>query len=585
MIMNRLTLNNYWTLLRDYIRPQKGKFALLVGLMLFSIVLQVINPQVMRAFIDAALAQEAMQTLLRDALLFIGIALLQQAVSVSVTYLGENVAWNATNALRIHLARHCMNLDLSFHNQHTPGELIERIDGDVTEVANFFSQFVITLVGNLLLLAGILVALFRENSTAGVVFTVYAVLALVALGSVRNIAMPYEKARREASAKLFGFVEEQLNSTEDVRALGAVPYSLKRLFHLQGEVLRHERKSGIREWLINNVVGIVLAVGNMLAIGLGYVLYRDGAITIGTVYLFVHYINLIEGPIWALTRQIESFQRIGACVERLTELSQTQPAVQEVSEPHPLPGVPAELAFDRVSFHYDQDELLLKDFSFQLQPKKVLGLLGRTGSGKTTLTRLILRLYDPKAGQVTLGGVDLRQAGLKALRQHVAIVTQEVQLFRASLRDNLTFFDRSISDEKILDAIRTLELEDWYSTLPNGLDTLLESGGKGLSAGEAQLLAFTRVFLRQPGLVILDEASSRVDPATSTRIERAIQRLLQGRSAIIIAHRLETVERVDEIMILERGSIAEHGPRQALADDPASLFHRLLQTGLEEVLV
>jgi ATP-binding cassette subfamily B protein len=583
--MNKLTMNNYWVLLRDYIRPQKGKFTLLVGLMLFSILLQVVNPQVMRAFIDSALAKEAVRTLLRDALLFIGIAILQQVVSVSLTYLGENVAWNATNALRMHLARHCLNLDLSYHNQHTPGELIERIDGDVTEVANFFSQHVIVLVSNLLLIVGILIALFRENTAAGLAFSGFAILSLLALSAVRTIAMPYEKARREASAKLFGFIEEQLNSTEDIRALGAVPYALRRLFGLQGDVLRNERKSGIRDWLINDVVAVVLASGYMLAIGLGYFQYQHGLITIGTVYLFVHYMNLIETPIWALTRQIESFQRIGACVERLTELRLVQPAVQETVNPQPLPESPAELAFESVSFNYDQDELLLKDFTFRLEPQKVLGLLGRTGSGKTTLTRLILRLYDPKSGRVMLGGVDLRQAGLKALRQHVAIVTQEVQLFRASLRDNLTFFDRSIPDEKIIDAIRALELEDWYQTLPQGLDTLLESGGKGLSAGEAQLLAFTRVFLRQPGLVILDEASSRIDPATSLRIERAIQRLLQGRSAIIIAHRLETVERADQVMILEHGVIAEHGSRQVLANDPNSLFHRLLQTGIEEVLV
>jgi ATP-binding cassette subfamily B protein len=259
--------------------------------------------------------------------------------------------------------------------------------------------------------------------------------------------------------------------------------------------------------------------------------------------------------------------------------------VQEAKELRPLPTAPAPLEFEQVSFAYDQDDLLLKDFTLRLEAKKVLGLLGRTGSGKTTLTRLIFRLYDPKAGRITLGGVDLRDAGLKALRTHIAIVTQDVQLFRASLRDNLTFFDRSISDERILEAIRTLELEDWYETLPKGLDTLLESGGKGLSAGEAQLLAFTRVFLRQPGLVILDEASSRIDPATSLRIERAVERLLAGRSAIIIAHRLETVERVDEIMILDDGCIAEHGLRQKLADDPNSLFYRLLQTGIEEVLV
>jgi ATP-binding cassette subfamily B protein len=164
------------------------------------------------------------------------------------------------------------------------------------------------------------------------------------------------------------------------------------------------------------------------------------------------------------------------------------------------------------------------------------------------------------------------------------MVTQEVQLFRASVRDNLTFFDSSITDQQIQTAIKALELADWYNALPSGLDTLLESGSHSLSAGEAQLLAFTRIFLRDPGLVILDEASSRLDPATQQRIERAIDRLLQGRTAIIIAHRLATVARADQIMILESGRSSEFGARRQLASDPESLFYRLLQSGLEEVL-
>jgi len=160
-----------------------------------------------------------------------------------------------------------------------------------------------------------------------------------------------------------------------------------------------------------------------------------------------------------------------------------------------------------------------------------------------------------------------------------------VQLFRASIRDNLTFFDRGITDQQIQQVIEMLELSDWYHSLPNGLDTQIESAGHSLSAGEAQLLAFTRVFLRDPGLVILDEASSRLDPATEQRIERAIDKLLRNRTAIVIAHRLGTVHRADEIMILEDGRVSEYGNRQQLASDPGSLFYNLLQTGLEKVLV
>ena len=170
------------------------------------------------------------------------------------------------------------------------------------------------------------------------------------------------------------------------------------------------------------------------------------------------------------------------------------------------------------------------------------------------------------------------------LRQRVAIVTQDVQLFQASVRDNLTFFDDSISDDHLLKVIDDLGLRDWLGTLPNGLDTKLETGGRSLSAGEAQLLAFTRVFLRDPGLVILDEASSRLDPATEQLIERAVDRLLENRTAIVIAHRLRTVERADEILILDRGRVIEHGEREILEQDATSQYYRLLQTGLEEVL-
>jgi ATP-binding cassette subfamily B protein len=228
---------------------------------------------------------------------------------------------------------------------------------------------------------------------------------------------------------------------------------------------------------------------------------------------------------------------------------------------------------------------VLHDISFQLQPGSVLGLLGRTGSGKTTLTRLLFRLYDPANGSISIDQQDIRGLDLQNLRRQIGIVTQEVQLFRASVRDNLTFFDGSITDTQILTALEELELGGWLRGLPNGLDTLLAAGGHSLSAGEAQLLAFARIFLRSPGLIILDEASSRLDPATEARIEQAIDRLLRGRTAIIVAHRLGTVMRSDQILILEDGQIAEFGPRLRLMENPEAKFSRLLKTGLEEVLV
>jgi ABC-type multidrug transport system fused ATPase/permease subunit len=207
------------------------------------------------------------------------------------------------------------------------------------------------------------------------------------------------------------------------------------------------------------------------------------------------------------------------------------------------------------------------------------------------LTRLLFRLYDVDMGAITLAGINVRAVGLSDLRRHIGMVTQDVQLFEATVRDNLTLFRNydptavPIDDAHIITAIETLGLESWFRSLPDGLDTMLKSGGQGLSAGEAQLLAFTRVFLRDPHLIILDEASSRLDPATEQLLERAIDRLLHGRTAIIIAHRLRTVQRADDILIVEHGRVVEQGERILLANDPQSRFYGLLQTGLEELLV
>lgn len=578
-----LSLKSYWNLLADHIRPQKGRFLLLAALMFGSIGLRIFAPQIMRKFIDSALAGEALQTLTWTAVAFIGIALVQQVVAVSVTYLGENVAWTATNDLRAELAEHALHLDMKFHNDHTPGELIERIDGDVTELATFFSQFALNLIANGLLLVGILIALFIEDWRAGLAFAGYSVLTIIILGRLKDIAVPHQKARREAEAQLYGFIEEQLAGTEDIRSSGAVGFSIRELFRHQSIILGHNRKSHFKRWIIENAMGFALTAGNLLAITSGYWLFSAGLITIGTVYLFVHYINLLEEPFWAMTHEIESFQTIGACVERLTEFRNFKAEVVDGAGVE-IPHQPLALQFEGVTFSYNGSDEVISDLSFDLKPASILGLLGRTGSGKTTLGRLIFRLYDVNAGRIKINGADVREAQLETLRRNIAIVTQDVQLFRASIRDNLTFFDRSIPDEKIIATLEELELGDWYRALPKGLDTELDTGSRSLSAGEAQLLAFTRVFLRNPSLVILDEASSRLDPATEQKLERAIDKLLKNRTAIIIAHRLDTIHRADEVMILDKGKVSEYGDRKQLAADTNSRFYQLLQTGMEEVL-
>ncbi len=576
-----LPLKSYSSLLVRYLRPQRGRVLVLGLLLAGSIGLQLASPQIVRSFIDQAQAGAPRRTLLAAAGLFLLFALLQQVVAVLATYMSENVGWTATNELRNDLAAHCLRLDLSFHKARTPGEIIERIDGDVNALSNFFSQFVVGLLSNFVLLAGVLVLLAREDWRIGLAVAAFAVGALLVLVRIRSAAEPHWNDVRERSALFFGFLGEQLAGTEDVRANGATGYVMRRFYeHLQAwlPVNRRANLWGYSMWM--TTIG-TFAVGNAVAFGLGAYLWSTGAITIGTVYLVFHYTSMLRHPVEQLRSQLQDLQQAGASIGRVQELFGVR---SKLGAGHgmPLPAGAMDVQFEDVTFGYD-DETVLDHVSFRLRRGTVLGLLGRTGSGKTTLARLLLRLYDPTAGAVYLGGVRLTDANLAHVRGRVGIVTQDVQLFNASVRDNLSFFDRTVDDGRIMGALEELGLAEWCGGLPEGLDTELEAGG-GLSAGEAQLLAFARLFLADPGLVILDEASARLDPATERLIERAFEKVLQGRTAIIIAHRLPTVERADEIMILEHGRIVEHGERETLAATPGSRFSRLLQTGLHEVL-
>lgn len=581
----KIPIRKYFDILAKYLMHQKLRFILLACLVLGNIGLQIVNPQIMRYFIDSVTAGKPLSVLTAAALFFLVVALLQQVVSVAATYVGEAVAWKATNALREDLTIHCLQMDMQFHNERSPGEFVERIEGDVSEFSNFFSQLVLGVAGNFLLLIGILIALTNVDWLLGLSFTIYSIITLLVLNRVREIAVPHQKAQRDAETELFGFLEERLAGTEDIRSSGAVDYVLCKLYQLQTVILKLWLKTQkMFLFFINAPTGFLLTAGFGLTFIMGYNFYRKGMLTLGTVFLIVNYTQAIARPIRELSQKIESMQNIGATVERMGELLNQKSSIIEGNEIFDKKDEPLGLSFDGVSFEYAENKPVLKNLSFSVAPGQILGLLGRTGVGKTTLARLIFRLYDPVKGCIRLGDQDIRSLKLNELRSRVAYVTQEVQLFQASVRDNVTFFDRSIPDDKILEVIDILGLTNWYKGLPEGLDTRLETGGRSLSAGEAQLLALTRVFLQDPGLVILDEASSRLDPATEQLLERAIDSLLEGRTAIIIAHRLSTLNRSDNILILDEGCACEFGNRARLLRDPSSRFYSLHQTGLEELL-
>ena len=580
---------SYTAMLRRYLGPLWRPALLMTVLLLLGIGVDLLGPQIMRRFIDAAESGGPQSALTGVALLFIGVTLVGQVVRIGAAYVSEIVGWGATNRLRGDLLRHVLGLDLAFHKQHPPGALIERVDGDVTALANFFSQFVVALLGNLLLLAGVLVLLWREDWRVGAGVTIYALVTLAVLNAVQRYGAPRWQAALQSEAELGGFLEERLRATEDIRANGAESYVLRQLDTLLQSQLAILLRAFLARTGIYVVTHALFAIGYATGLALGAWLFLNGDATIGTAFLITVYVGMLAQPLEAIRTELQDLQQASAGLARVGELLGLQPSVRETPQAT-LPTGALDVCFDSVTFSYadeadeaEQATTTLANVSFGLAAGQKLGVLGRTGSGKTTLTRLLFRLYDPSDGSIKIGGTDLRDLALADIRSRVGMVTQDVQIFGATARDNITLFNPRIGDAAVWRVLDTLGLRVIVEAMPQGLDTRLGANGVGLSAGQAQLLACARVFLRDPSLVILDEASSRLDPATESLLERAIDRLLAGRTAIIIAHRLSTVRRADQILILEDGRIAEHGQRSELAADEHSRFAALLRTGMEEI--
>lgn len=568
-------LQQYRLLLADYLKPQWKRVLGLAIALFTSIALQIINPQILGYFIDTAIQGGSQQDLLIATMAFIAIALLTQATAIAATYLSEIVAWTATNALRVNLAEHCIRLDLSFHKAHTPGELLERIDGDVNLLSKFFSELVIHVLGNSILLFGILIVLCFENRLAGISLTAFAIVALIVLLAQRAIAIAPWAEYRQISAEYYGTIGEHIAGREDIRANGAVSYVMFRFYELLQRWLPVYQKARFASTVLWFTSVGLFTIGNAIALLLSAYLWSRNAITIGTAYLIFHYTNLLAQPIERIREELEQLQQVEASIQRIYELLNTQTALSDRGQAVLQPGA---VSFEQVYFRYDPENWTLQNLSFHLPAGQTLGILGHTGSGKSTIARLLLRLYDIQSGKIRLGDCAIADFPLSELRSQVGLVTQDVQLFQASVRDNLTFFNDQISDTCILETLQSLGLAEWLRSLPNGLNTQLGADSTGLSAGQAQLLALVRVFLKNPSLVILDEASSRLDPQTEKLIESAIDQLLANRTGIIIAHRLQTLQRVDQILILEQGKILEYGDRSILVNQSNSRFAQLLRT-------
>ncbi|HEV2527206.1 MAG TPA: ABC transporter ATP-binding protein [Thermomicrobiales bacterium] len=567
-----------WSLLVRYLRPWRGQVLALAGVLVVTIVLQLATPLVVARFVDRAASGGTMDVLITLALVATLLAVATQVVSVVETWVAERIAWAATNRLREDLAAHLLHLDAAFHHTHTPGELIERVDGDVGTLARFFSRFAVYVLGNVVLKAGILALLIAVDWRVGLGVAVFVVGALVAILKLRAIGTPYSATERQAGAAVYGFLGEILAGREDIRSSGAGAWVLHRWAGLMRDWRAARIAAGMRGyWMFaagSGLFGLALA----FALGAAAVLHRDGAITLGAVFLIFRYTQMLQRPTQQLRDEVEDLQRAAASLGRIDALFARRSVLVDGAGAAPPPG-PLDLRIESVRFGYDPANPVLHDVSLDLPAGRVLGILGRTGAGKSTLVRLVPRFHDPDAGTVRLGGIDLRDVTIAAVRARVGLVPQEAHLFSATLRDNLTLFDPDVPDHRLVAVLDDIGMGDWFRALPGGLDTRLGSGdgAAGLSAGQTQVIACARLLLRDPDVVILDEPSSRLDPATERLVHRALARLLAGRTGLLVAHRLSTFALADDLLVMEGGRVVESGPRDLLAADPSSRYATLVR--------
>lgn len=567
----------------QYLRPVKWRMLALFILLLATTGLELMQPQIVQRFIDKATGHGALSALLTLACVYLAVAVLNQLVTVSVDYLGNDVAWRSTNRIRSVLLRHCLRLDMRFHNLKTPGEMIERIDGDVTQMSNFFATFIVQIFASVILLAGILGYMYASNWPIALTMTAFTILAVGVMIAIRNVGVQSSQAERQSGAALFGLIEERIAGIEDVQANGGVP----RLMNRYHRAMRAVFRSGRKAWMLRitpwntTVVLYTLAVTAVLLMGVR--LYLNDQITLGTLFLFYQYTSMLNDPIEQIGDRMQDFQKAKSGMRRSRELLSLRSEIADGADDS-LPQGPLGVAFENVGFSYNEDKQVLHGISFELQPGERLGIVGRTGSGKSSISRLLLRLYNINSGTIRIGGKDIRSLRMETLYGKVGMVTQDVQLFDGTLRDNLTLFNPELTDEIILETTGRLGLKQWIDAMPEGLDTPISTGGTSLSAGEAQLFALTRVFLTKPSLVILDEPSSRLDAATESALQSAVDQLLAECTGIVIAHRLSTLDSVDKILVLRDGHVIEFGAREELARDPESHYARLLRTNQQEEL-
>ena len=574
------TATSRWRALAALLRPDAWRWAWLGALVAAGSGLILTGPLIVRNIVDKATRGTTTGQLTRLAVLFLIVAVATQLINMAVAWVATVTAWHTTNGIRIRLARHVLGLSHAFHRQHTPGELIQRVDGDVTSVSDFMGRVIPRAAGALFTMVGMIGVLIVVDWRLALGAFVYVVLAVAVVVHGRHRAVGESSDEMGSYARLYGGIEERLTAAEDLRSNGAGAHAMWRFVEdsadALGSAVRRE-KAFLRMWW---AVDSSVAAGSVVSLVVSAMLVSRRIISVGDAFLLFQYVLLLSRPLEDMVDQLETVQKANGAMVRVIDLLDVEPDIRDDGTTMP-PSGPLSIEFDDVSYDYGDEQIVLQSIDLNVAAGRSIGIVGRTGSGKTTLSRLVLRLVEATSGTVRLGGVPIAEIPLGELRRRVALIPQEVELLSGTVRDNVTLFDDAPTDDAVVIALRNAGLG---TLAEGGIHRPLGAGGAGLSAGEAQLLALARVWLRDPDIVVLDEATARVDPVTETLLEDAVARLTLGRTTLIIAHRLSTLRHVDEIVVFDHGRVVEHGDRTDLTDDLDSKYRHLLDLAHDEVV-
>ena len=545
----------------------KGHTKALVFSVLTVILAVVMNaslPLVFREMVDKAIPSKDLRFVLLFAtfylLLLVGLGAIQYFQQLLVGYMGIDIV----NNIKRVIFKHVLTLSISFFDKQGTGRLISRIESDSQKLFMLFSSIGLSLLAGFLnIIIAVSIMLFTNVTLTLIVLSiapVYLLGAYIVFSKMR----PMFRKDRELYARIIGFLSEHIKAVPLLRNLNNLQWSINKFDKANQEKRWYEFKISMLEQSVWFVMMLCPQVVIFLILYNSVAWIKEDAITIGTVWMFIQYIHLAVQPLVMISEQIRELQRAFGAADKIFEILDTEPEVKEPLNPKPIGGFREKISFNNVCFHYDADKPVLKNVSFTIDKGSTVAIVGATGSGKTTIISLLTRFYDPVEGNITIDGVDLKYIRSDELRAMMSLVLQDIFLFPGDIMDNLRVLRKDIPEEKVKEAAKKMGIYNYLSGFPKGFNTVLSEDGGNLSFGERQLLSFSRALTFDPEILIMDEATSSIDPYTEAEIQRSMEKLLKGRTSIIIAHRLSTIEEADKIIVLDRGELVEQGSHDEL---------------------